>query len=59
MKKDANYFKNLQLIKRLVEDNLRRTNQPINRYKVTAMVAVIVDELYRQKKPRGNEKTSR
>ena len=48
MKKDANYFRKLQFTQRLVEDYLRRTGQPINRYKVTAMVAVIVDESYRK-----------
>ena len=50
MKKDAEYFRRLQYTKRLVEDYLRRTNQPINSYKVTAMVAVLVDESYRHKK---------
>lgn len=49
MKKDASYFKRLQFTKHLVEDYLRRTNQPINSYKVTAMVAVLVDESYRKK----------
>ena len=44
MKKDSNYFKRLQFTKRLVEDYLRRTNQPINSYKVTAMVAILVDD---------------
>ena len=48
MKKDSNYFKRLQFTKRLVEDYLRRTNQPINSYKVTAMVAILVDESYRK-----------
>ena len=50
MKKDANYFRKLQYTKRLVEDHLKRTGQPINSYKVTAMVAVLVDESYRRSK---------
>lgn len=50
MKKDAEYFKNLQYVKRIVEDYLRRTNQTINNFKVTAIVAIIVDELYKNKK---------
>ena len=50
MKKDAKYFKNLQYAKRIVEDYLRRTNQTINNFKVTAMVAIIIDELYKNKK---------
>ena len=59
MKKDAEYFKNLQYAKRIVEDYLRRTNQTINNFKVTAMVAIIVDELYKTKKLRGKSKTSK
>ncbi len=50
IKKDASYFKRLQFTKRLVEDYLKRTGQPINSYKVTAMVAVLVDESYRRSK---------
>ena len=50
MKKDAEYFKNLQYVKRIVEDYLRRTNQTINNFKVNAIVAIIVDELYKNKK---------
>ena len=49
IKRDKEYFRRLHYYKNIVESYLKRTGQSINRFKVTAMVAVLIDEFYRGK----------
>ena len=50
IKRDKEYFRRLHHFKNIVESYLKRTGQSINKYKVTSMVAILVDESYRNQK---------
>ena len=48
IKRDKEYFRRLHYYKNIVESHLKRTGQSINKHKVTAMVAILIDESYRK-----------
>jgi hypothetical protein len=49
IKRDKEYFRRLHHFKNIVESYLKRTGQSINKYKVVAMVSVLLDESYKVK----------
>ena len=47
--RDKNYFKRLNHFRNIVQSQLKKTGQSINKYKVGAMVSVLLDKSYKRK----------
>ena len=47
MKRDKEYFRRLSYFKKSVEDSFRRRGQPLNKYQLASLVAILIDESYK------------
>ena len=47
--RDKNYFKRLNHFRNVVQSQLKKTGQSITKYKVGAMVSVLLDKSYKRK----------